>query len=285
MVLNTRVKNEALERLKSEVEAYDMEAEQVSRVSMDLYQLRSESVASIIAACEKYLSDLANSPRELEKSIGELKAEFESFQSTVVELERLAQDAAIKSGVGAAGGVAAGVGVAAFAPTAAMAIATTFGTASTGTAISALSGAAATNAALAWLGGGALATGGGGMVAGKALLALAGPVGWALGGAALITAGGFAWAKNAGIAKQANEKAAEVRGQVLILKRARREIVELQGLTRKHVRGVTAQLRKLQSEAPGDYLEFSNDDKQRLGALINNVRSLSQLINRRVEIN
>ena len=36
-------------------------------------------------------------------------------------------------------------------------------TASTGTAISALSGAAATNATLAWLGGGAIAAGGGGM--------------------------------------------------------------------------------------------------------------------------
>ncbi len=44
----------------------------------------------------------------------------------------------------------------AFGPAAAMAIATTFGTASTGTAIAdTLFGAAATNAALAWLGGGA----------------------------------------------------------------------------------------------------------------------------------
>ena len=51
-------------------------------------------------------------------------------------------------------------------------IATTFGVASTGTAISTLSGAAATNAALAWLGGGALAAGGGGMAAGEAFLTL-----------------------------------------------------------------------------------------------------------------
>ncbi|MGW8444460.1 hypothetical protein ACWGXJ_26515 [Paenibacillus sp. S33] len=43
------------------------------------------------------------------------------------------------------------MGVAAFGPTVALAIATTFGTASTGTAIATLSGAAATNAALAWL--------------------------------------------------------------------------------------------------------------------------------------
>jgi uncharacterized protein with GYD domain len=42
--------------------------------------------------------------------------------------------------------------------------------ASTGTAISALSGAAATNATLAWLGGGAIAAGGGGMAVGAAVL-------------------------------------------------------------------------------------------------------------------
>lgn len=51
----------------------------------------------------------------------------------------------------AAAGVAVGAGVAAFAPTAALAIATTFGTASTGTAIATLSGAAATNAAGSWV--------------------------------------------------------------------------------------------------------------------------------------
>ena len=54
--------------------------------------------------------------------------------------------------------------------TAAMGIATTFGTASTGTAISSLSGVAATNAATAWLGGGALVAGGGGMAAGTVVL-------------------------------------------------------------------------------------------------------------------
>jgi hypothetical protein len=46
------------------------------------------------------------------------------------------------------------------------------GTASTGTAISGLSGAAATNATLAWLGGGSLAAGGGGMAPGRGQKAL-----------------------------------------------------------------------------------------------------------------
>lgn len=45
-----------------------------------------------------------------------------------------------------------------------------FATASTGTAISTLSGAAATSATLAWLGGGSIATGGGGIAAGTTVL-------------------------------------------------------------------------------------------------------------------
>ncbi|MPM18019.1 hypothetical protein SDC9_64420 [bioreactor metagenome] len=90
-------------------------------------------------------------------------------------------------------GVGTGVALVALGPTAAMGIATTFGVASTGTAISALSGAAATNAALAWLGGGALVASGGGMAAGNALLALAGPVGWAIAGVAVLSSGLLLW--------------------------------------------------------------------------------------------
>ena len=84
----------------------------------------------------------------------------------------------LEGGSGAGATLSAlGIAVATMGPTAAMGVVTTFGVASTGTAISALSGAAANSAALAWLGGGALAAGGGGMSAGTAFLGLAGPVG------------------------------------------------------------------------------------------------------------
>jgi len=63
-------------------------------------------------------------------------------------------------------GVSAGVGTA----LGTWALVTTFGTASTGTAIAGLSGAAATNATLAWFGGGAIAAGGGGIAAGTAVI-------------------------------------------------------------------------------------------------------------------
>lgn len=69
------------------------------------------------------------------------------------------------------GGVAGGAAAVA-APQAALMGVSAFASASTGTAIAGLNGAAATNATLAWLGGGSLASGGGGMAAGQAVLGL-----------------------------------------------------------------------------------------------------------------
>ena len=51
-----------------------------------------------------------------------------------------------------------------------MSLVTTFGAASTGTAITSLSGVAATNATMAWFGGGALSAGGAGMAGGAVVL-------------------------------------------------------------------------------------------------------------------
>ena len=111
------------------------------------------------------------------------------FRSQAENIELEYNKADVKAAGQCAAGVGAGVAVVTLGPTVAMGVATTFGVASTGTAISALSGAAATNAALAWLGGGALAAGGGGMAAGSAFLALAGPIGWAIAGLSIIASG------------------------------------------------------------------------------------------------
>ena len=102
------------------------------------------------------------------------------------KIEHDYNEAKNKAAAEGAAGVGAGIAVAALGPSAAMGVATAFGVASTGTPIAVLHGAAATNAALAWLGGGTLAAGGGGMAAGNAFLSLAGPVGWAIAGVALL---------------------------------------------------------------------------------------------------
>lgn len=136
---------------------------------------------------------IRNVPSDKKLKYEELKKVRLNWKQQVEKIEKDYKEAAVKdAGVGAVG---AGVGVAVITmgPTVAMGVATTFGVASTGTAISTLSGAAATNAALAWLGGGALATGGGGMAAGEAFLALAGPVGWTIAGVSLLAGGLMFW--------------------------------------------------------------------------------------------
>ncbi len=94
---------------------------------------------------------------------------------SAVSLQGLRNDYALlkDSGLGLGAGAGGGAALAFGAYNGTMLLAT----ASTGTAISTLSGAAATNATLAWLGGGSLAAGGGGVALGTAVLGgiVAGP--------------------------------------------------------------------------------------------------------------
>ncbi|ETT45432.1 hypothetical protein BSK66_10070 [Paenibacillus odorifer] len=142
---------------------------------------------------QELFDKIRNVPSEKHLDYRKLKVVRSNWKQQVEKIESDYKNAVVKNAGKGVAGVSAGVAVAALGPTTAMGIATTFGVASTGTAISALSGAAATNAALAWLGGGALAAGGGGITAGNALLALAGPVGWAIAGIALLGSGLLFW--------------------------------------------------------------------------------------------
>lgn len=84
---------------------------------------------------------------------------------------------------------AAGLGFAAGGPAAITGAVSTFGTASTGAAISGLTGAAANSATLAAIGGGSLAAGGGGVAAGTAVLVAVPIVGVAVAASAAGYAG------------------------------------------------------------------------------------------------
>ena len=142
---------------------------------VQLFVQRSRALDTI-AFVEDVVNSIANKPKEFETVFEEVENNRARFKDSC-EFAEQELKAAREAAGGAGAGIAAGASVAFMAPTASMWIATTFGTASTGAAISTLSGAAAESAALAWLGGGALAAGGGGMAAGNALLALAGPIG------------------------------------------------------------------------------------------------------------
>ena len=142
-----------------------------------------------LTAIQALFDRIRNVPEENRLKYENLKAIRVNWKQQSEKIELEYKKAEVKAAGQGAAGVGAGVAVVTLGPTVAMGVATTFGVASTGTAISALSGAAATNAALAWLGGGALAAGGGGMAAGSAFLALAGPIGWTIAGLSIIASG------------------------------------------------------------------------------------------------
>lgn len=119
-------------------------------------------------------------------------------QNTFRELKELGNFA-----LGVAGGATAGAVGGALTAMGAYGAAMTFASASTGTAISALSGAAATNATLAFFGGGSLASGGLGMVGGMYVL------GGLVAGPALMVMGMITEAKS----KEKLEKALANRAQ------------------------------------------------------------------------
>ena len=277
-MFNSSARREAIEKFKKAVNSHESICKEVERASVRLFEQRKQAAGQVIERVEVYVNRLANSPKEFDKSVAQYRIEVDRFDRTVQRLETEAiESTKIAGATGAAGG-AAGVGVATLGPTAAMAVATTFGTASTGTAISALSGAAATNAALAWLGGGAVAAGGSGMAAGKVLLALAGPVGWTIGGIALGGSAIYLNKRNKDYAEKATKERVKVEAKVRSLWTTNREINGLGQRTKEHSEGCLAGLLWLTSHAPKNYRQFNLGQKERLTALINHIRSLSQLL-------
>ena len=236
----------------------------------------------LISYVEVLVNSIANKPKSFETDFEEINICRKSFTDSC-DFADMELKAAREAAGGAGAGLAAGASVAFMAPTAAMWVATTFGTASTGAAISTLSGAAATNAALAWLGGGALTAGGGGMFAGNALLAMAGPVGWTIAGATLLSSILILTKKKTKLNKQKNEEIESV-------KRNTESIREIDA----HIRGVlveTDSIRELlnsyyikcMSLYCGDYSHMNDEEKQTLGALVNNTKALSAVLSKVIE--
>ena len=106
-----------------------------------------------------------------------------------------------------------------------------FGTASTGTAISGLSGAAAWNATLAWLGGGSLAAGGGGMALGTLVLGgiTVGPA-LAIGGFVLAGQGEKALTQAWEYQAKVNTEIPKLEASKEFMRQVQRRINELGGL-------------------------------------------------------
>lgn len=201
-----------------------------------LYDSRKKSL-SLLQRLDKHVKSLSNCPESIiqgcNRAIASMKnikeaADFEESELAKGEISNS------KSTIAGAAGFVAGGLTATVGPTAAMAIATTFGTASTGTAIASLGGAAATNAALAWLGGGAVAMGGAGMSGGAAFLAILGPVGWGVAGLTLVGSTLFSRRHNNKEIKKIQEEIDRLSGSLASLNSAKKRLDSIYAKTEEY---------------------------------------------------
>ena len=240
-----------------------------------LFVERSRAVDSI-SFVEGFVNSIANKPKSFDADFKEIMSDRKQFTEACDFAERELMDAR-KAAAGAGAGLAAGASVAFMAPTAAMWVATTFGTASTGAAISTLSGAAATNAALAWLGGGALAAGGNGIAGGTAFLAMAGPVGWSIAGATLLSSILVLSVKKMKLNKEKNEEIQAVKENIERVREMDAMIGAVLDETTEIRNGLNNQYAKAVHLYGADYQSLDEDEKMLLGALVNNTKSLAAM--------
>ncbi|MCM1165918.1 MAG: hypothetical protein NC299_08435 [Lachnospiraceae bacterium] len=185
----TKDANDTMNRAKNKYNSAQRKIDEASKTATDKMDELGNLEVEIIASFQRFLDafeKVKNRPEieEIDTKAANIpKISLSELKDASIGASALASSLA-SAAVGTAGGFAAYGGI--------LSAALTFGTATTGTAISTLSGAAATNAAMAFLGGGALTAAGGlGVAGGTALLADAATgVGLLVGGFALGLAGG-----------------------------------------------------------------------------------------------
>lgn len=279
-MLYSNLKDYELRNYEKIWKEYNSSYEGMQRNLRGLYNHRTQCL-ELISEIEKLINSIANSPKHFEAAIQKIHMERRLFcQAEVYGKE--AVRTVVKAGINIASGVAGGAAVAAMAPTAAIWAATTFGTASTGTAISALSGAAATKAALAWLGGGALSAGGAGIAGGEALLALAGPIGWGIAGGSTVLSAVAVGVKNKKMAEKAASEGKKIQRENARIRQAMVKIEALNRQTLCQYEGLRKLYERMGKYRNGDFRELKERIKYQLGAMVNNTIGLSELLNRRV---
>ena len=134
-VLNRQLLKKEREKLEKAVKNHENIQNLVRQDMAALFDQRKRAAREVVEVVETYVNGLSNSPKEFDRTVQEYRIETCRFNQIVHEIQ-VGATQAVKIGTATGTAVAGtGVAVAAFGPTAAMAVATTFGVASTGTAI------------------------------------------------------------------------------------------------------------------------------------------------------
>ena len=206
----------ACNRLKNEWECTQALAEEYGQLQLDI---KIRTIGRLVNFLERIGQRGSHDKQFLGGLEGISIQQINEYKAAALEAEQF-----VKGGFKAAGAaVAAGQG--------ALGMIGLFGTASTGTAIAGLSGAAAWNATLAWLGGGSLAAGGGGMAVGTLVLGgiMVGPA-LAFGGFMLAGEGEKALTRAREYDAKVNIEITKIDASKDFLERVQRQINELRGV-------------------------------------------------------
>ncbi|WP_353108681.1 hypothetical protein [Gordonia sp. (in: high G+C Gram-positive bacteria)] len=261
---------------------YNAAFTQMNDKGLALLRQRERS-SDLIGFVEVLINSIANTPKSFSTDFDEIQVHRADFVDAE-EFARKDLEAARASATGAGAGVSAGVAIASVAPSAAMWVATTFGTASTGTAISSLSGAVASKAALAWLGGGAVSAGGGGTAAGTTLLALAGPIGWTVAGATLLTSIALFTKKKFENREARQEAILEIQRNTATVQRLDAQLGNLLDRTVGLRESLSISYSTALVMFGTDFTDLETSQQRQLAALVNNTKSCAAQLSRRVAL-
>lgn len=157
-----KIGKEAQERYEQAVKKYKADLAETNNLAARYGELQisiyTKTLRRVIALIERIGNRVGRGEKQFLQGFEVATQQVKQYKQEVLQAENLGMGL-LKSGLAASAGYGG-----------ALSLATSVGVASTGAAISGLSGAAATNATLAWLGGGAIAAGGGGMALGSLVL-------------------------------------------------------------------------------------------------------------------
>jgi len=287
-MFNSKLREEALKDLDIKIREQSDFIMLIQEKSNNLLSLRNKSSHFITAKVQNYIRMLNNAPQDYIQVLSNYRSHYKTFLSVLDDILALDSSAKIDNEVDSTlkktiiTSVVTAVGTTTIAPTAAMAIASTFGTASTGTAIASLYGAAATNASLAVLGGGTLATGGAGIAGGSAFLALANPVGITIGVVGSATGVVSACNKNISIAEDAKQEIENINLAFYSLQTHANDIDGIMDTTAQHFERIKTTFSQLKVNTPNNYQLFSTKQENLLRRLIGQIKKFSILLDEKV---
>lgn len=279
-MFNHMLKKEATKIRENSIARYDVSYRAMEENCIDLYEIRKMAV-SVIADVTRLINTISHKPQSFDSDFGEVGKEVDAFTSLEVYAKQ-EFEAAVKAGVGAATCSAAGASIASLGPNTLMGIATVFGKATTGRAVSTLSGQAAKRAAIGWIGrtfGGIAVKQGSGYVVGKTILALCGPIGWGITATSAGSAIVSLTLKNRKISDTMIEEAKTIERAREAVDECSVSIQYLGQRTQSALDELHNDVKRLYEYEGANYSELGDEEKYYLGSIVNKTRTLSKLLN------